>query len=132
MRLRQNVLPRIRQHILSGYLKPGSRIIESQLAALVRVSRTPLREALLCLEQEGLVRSDLRRGFTVAPFSTRDVRETYPLLAALERHAARTNFDFLHLLLPDLKRINELFVRARSAKVAIERDTQWHAVLMSQ
>lgn len=130
-RLRQDVLPEIRKSILAGRLKPGAKIIESRLATTLGVSRTPLREALLHLEREGLVRSDLRRGFTVEPLSAREVRETYPLLAALECHAVRTSAQFLAPLLPALERGNAQFRRARSARQALELDTRWHDTLIS-
>jgi DNA-binding GntR family transcriptional regulator len=87
--------------------------------------------ALLHLEREGLVRSDLRRGFTVEPLSAREVRETYPLLAALECHAVRTSAQFLAPLLPALQRVNAQFRRARSARQALELDTRWHDMLIS-
>jgi len=130
-RLRQDVLPEIRKSILAGRLKPGAKIIESRLAMALGVSRTPLREALLHLEREGLVRSDLRRGFTVEPLSAREVRETYPLLAVLECYAVRTSAQFLPPLFPTLERINAQFRRARSARQALELDTRWHDILIS-
>lgn len=130
-RLRQDVVPEVRENILVGRLKPGAKIIESRLATSLGVSRTPVREALLHLEREGLVRSDLRRGFTVEPLSVREVRETYPLLAALECHAVRTSDSFLPPVLPALKRINAQFRRARSAQQALNLDTRWHDTLIS-
>ncbi|MGA9244378.1 MAG: GntR family transcriptional regulator [Silvibacterium sp.] len=130
-RLRQDVVPEIRGSILAGQLKPGSKIIESRLAASLGISRTPLREALLHLEREGLVRSDLRRGFTVEPLSPREVRETYPVLATLECYAVRTNAAFVSPLLPDLERLNVQFRRASSAQRALELDTRWHDTLTS-
>lgn len=130
-RLRQQLLPALRKSILLGRLKPGGKIIESRLAAALGVSRTPLREALLHLEREGLVRSDLRRGFTVEPLSGREVRETYPLLAALECFAVRTSAEFLPPLLPALERMNAQFRRARSPQQALELDTRWHDTLVS-
>jgi DNA-binding GntR family transcriptional regulator len=131
VRKRQQLLPAIRKSILSGRLKPGAKIVEARYAASLGVSRTPLREALLHLEREGLVRSDLRRGFTVEPLSARDVRDTYPLLAALECFAVRSSAEFIAPLLPSLAQINEKFRRARSAKQALELDTQWHDTLVS-
>ena len=131
-RLRQQILPKLRDQIISGALAPGSRLIESAVSARSGVSRTPLREALLQLEREGLVRSDLRRGFTVTELSTRELRETYPLLVALECHAAQADFEFLHLLLPELTRVNRLFARARGPKWAMELDARWHETLLSQ
>ena len=131
-RLRQGLLPALLKRIVEGELKPGAKIIESRLAAEIGVSRTPLREALLYLEREGLVRSDLRRGFTVAALSAREVRETYPLLAALECFAVRQRPQLLKLLIPDLERINGEFARARSPQRALDLDTLWHDKLMSQ
>lgn len=130
-RLRQNVAPALLRRIVEGRLKPGEKINESRLSAELGVSRTPLREALLYLEQEGLVRSDLRRGFTVEPLSGREVRETYPVLAALECLAIRTSFELVPLLLPQLERMNAEFARTRSPVKALELDTRWHETLMS-
>jgi DNA-binding GntR family transcriptional regulator len=131
-RLREGLTSRLFDRLVLGKLKPGAKIIESRLAAELRVSRTPLREALLQLEREGLVRSDLRRGFTVEPLSAREVRETYPILAALECLAVRNSAALLPSLLPDLQRTNRGFAAARSAEEALELDTRWHETLMSQ
>lgn len=131
LRLRQDLLPRLRKSILAGRLKPGAKIIESRLATTLGVSRTPLREALLHLEREGLVRSDLRRGFTVEPLSAREVRETYPVLGALECHAVRNSMEFVAPLIPVLERMNSEFRRASTARQALELDTRWHDTLIS-
>lgn len=131
-RLRQNLRPALLEAIVTGKLKAGERINESRLAGRLKVSRTPLREALFHLEQEGLVRSDLRRGFTVEPLSSREVRETYPLLAQLECLAVRSSARFVRPLLPELTRINGEFARARTPRRALELDTLWHDTLVSQ
>jgi len=115
-----------------GKLKGGEKINESQVSSRLKASRTPLREALLHLEREGLVRSDLRRGFTVEPLSSREVREMYPILAQLECLAVRSSARFVAAVLPDLTRINSEFARARTPKRALEMDTLWHNTLMSQ
>lgn len=131
-RLRQDLRPALLHSIVTGRLKAGEKINESRLAAQLKVSRTPLREALFHLEQEGLVRSDLRRGFTVEPLSSREVRETYPLLAHLECLAVRNSARFVAPLLPALARINTAFARARTPRQALELDTLWHDTLTSQ
>jgi DNA-binding GntR family transcriptional regulator len=131
-RLRQSLHRVLSDHIITGRLKAGEKLNELQLSRRLKVSRTPLREALLHLEREGLVRSDLRRGFTVEPLSAREIRETYPILAQLECMAVRSSAGLVHLLLPELTRINGEFARARSAKRALELDTLWHDTLMSQ
>ena len=105
--LREDVRQIILDRILSGELPPGCRITESRLAAELGVSRTPLREALFNLESEGFVRSDLARGFSVAPLSVREVRESYPILQTLEVLAFRSIGQLAVTTAPDLRRINK-------------------------
>jgi len=90
--LRRIVLERI----VSGTLAPGVRIKEARLAEELGTSRTPLREALIKLEQEGFVRSELAHGFTVEPISGREVREIYPLLWTLETLALRSSGNAIY------------------------------------
>lgn len=118
--------------IVTGKLKGGEKLNEVRLSKKLQVSRTPLREALLRLEREGLVRSDLRRGFTVEPLSAKEVREIYPLLAHLECMAVRNSAGFLSPMIPELERINRAFAGARTPERARELDTRWHETLMSQ
>jgi DNA-binding GntR family transcriptional regulator len=132
VRIRARLQGALRDLIVTGKLQGGAKLNERELAQLLRTSRTPLREALLHLEREGLVRSDLRRGFTVQLLSARDVRETYPVLAQLELHAVRTSARFVPALLPKLAKINADFARARSPARALDLDTLWHDTLMSR
>ena len=124
--LRRSVLERI----LQGIFRPGDRIKESLLAAELGASRTPLREALFSLEREGFVRSDLGRGFWVEGLSSRDVRETYPVLSCLECLALRTAFPFVCETIPRLIRINRELARAKSARTAQQLDRVWHETLL--
>jgi DNA-binding GntR family transcriptional regulator len=126
--LRQSLL----DLIIAGDLNGGEKLNELKLSQRLKTSRTPLREALLHLEREGFVRSDLRRGFSVEPLSSREVRETYPLLAELECFAVRESAAFLPLVFDELRRINVQFAKARSPQRARDLDTQWHQTLMSQ
>jgi DNA-binding GntR family transcriptional regulator len=131
-RIRERLTLSLREFIVSGELKGGQKLNEADLARRLKTSRTPLREALLHLERESLVRSDLRRGFSVEPLSAREVRETYPMLSSLESHAVRSSLAFIPALIPELERINAAFERARSAERALKLDTLWHDTLMSQ
>jgi len=131
-RLRDNVRLGLIDLIVTGKLKGGEKLNELALSKLLKASRTPLREALLHLEREGLVRSDQRRGFTVEPLSTREVRETYPLLAELECFAVRSTADLAPALLPKLEKINAEFARASTPKRALTLDAAWHNTLTSQ
>ena len=118
--------------IVQGKLKAGQKLNELELSKRLKASRTPLREAFLHLEREGFVRSDLRRGFTVEPLSSREVRDSYPLIALLECSAVRASAQFLPLVLPELARINAKFARTRDPQLARDLDTLWHDTLMSQ
>jgi DNA-binding GntR family transcriptional regulator len=85
----------IRSRIASGRLRPGARLIETQLASELGVSRPPVREALRVLEQEGLVVSLPRRGVTVTELSPQDVYEIYTLRRTLEEMAVRIGVPVL-------------------------------------
>jgi len=78
----------IRRQILENELPAGFQITEQDLAAKLKVSRTPTREALLRLEGEGLVEIWPRHGMRVRRVSVDDVREIYEILTALEATAA--------------------------------------------
>ena len=79
----------IRDYVLSGELKPGTQLVESQLAEQLGVSRAPVREALQKLESEGLVQSVRNKGTFVADITEEDLREIYTVRAALEGVAMR-------------------------------------------
>jgi DNA-binding GntR family transcriptional regulator len=78
----------IRKLIFDRVLRPGQRIDEQALARDFGISRTPLREALKVLHNEGLVRLVPRRGCFVAELSDRDLDEIYEMVALLESTAA--------------------------------------------
>jgi DNA-binding GntR family transcriptional regulator len=77
------------QRIVSHQLQPGDKLSDLRLSEELRVSRTPVREALHRLAQEGIVRAESRRGFYVSHFSSEDVREVYDVRTALEVLAVR-------------------------------------------
>src|SRR5262245_8218477 len=85
--LADDVVERLRDAIFHGSFKPGEPLREEQLAAMLDVSRGPVREALVQLEREGLVLVRRHRGATVARLSRGDLEEVYSLRLALERLA---------------------------------------------
>lgn len=87
--LADELLAKLRPAIVSGALRPGERLSEPELAARMAVSRGPVREALLQLENEGLVHSRTNRGTYVWTPSEADVDEILSLRAVLETLAAR-------------------------------------------
>lgn len=81
---------RLRELIVSGALPPGERILEVPLAERLGVSRTPVRAALLRLEQEGLLEAaSAGGGYRVRQFSEQDLRDAIELRGTLEGLAAR-------------------------------------------
>jgi DNA-binding GntR family transcriptional regulator len=81
-----NILERM---IVSGTLRPGERLRELDLASKLGVSRSPVREAILQLEQEGLVTNTRKGGWLVSEISLQDIVELYDLRKLIEVYAAK-------------------------------------------
>ena len=79
----------IREAIVDGRLPPGQRLKEEELARELGISRTPVREALLILQTEGLVDAAPNRGAVVRSHDADDLEDLYQLRALLEGYAAR-------------------------------------------
>jgi DNA-binding GntR family transcriptional regulator len=77
----------IRDRILSGELAGGHKLREDELATMIGVSRTPIREALRSLAAEGLVNHERNRGFQVESWTLKDLEEVYSLRSLLEPYA---------------------------------------------
>jgi DNA-binding GntR family transcriptional regulator len=78
----------LRRKVIDSELAPGSQILEQELAIALGVSRTPLREALVRLENEGLLEIIPRHGVRIIPMSVADMKEIYQVLVGLEGAAA--------------------------------------------
>lgn len=87
--VRDRVYENLRRALLEGRYAPGDRLVERKLAAELGVSRTPVREALRALEQEGLVYHMPHSGAVVARLDSQEVQEIYRIRAVLEGLAAR-------------------------------------------
>lgn len=74
----------LRRDIAAGVFRPGERILEKVLSERWSISRTPIREALLKLETEGVVVCNSRRSYNVRILTVQDVREIYETLGFLE------------------------------------------------
>lgn len=89
--LNDSAFDQIREMILKGSLAPGARIVESELAEHMGVSRTPVRSALHRLQQDGYVLAQDRgrkAKLIVAPLTKEDAREIYHIVGALDGLAA--------------------------------------------
>jgi GntR family transcriptional regulator, trigonelline degradation regulator len=87
--LRRQVQDQLRQAIIVGQLPPGARLVERELIALLKVSRTVIREALRQLESEGLVATVANKGPIVRELSATEAKDLYSIRAVLEGLAAR-------------------------------------------
>jgi DNA-binding GntR family transcriptional regulator len=87
--LHDEILTRLRDHIVEGNIPDGSRVPERQLCEMLQISRTPLREALKVLASEGLVELLPNRGARVRQLSERDLGELFDVMGGLEGLAGR-------------------------------------------
>ena len=86
--VQHNAYAFLKEAIISLRFRPGQRLRSAEIADLVKASRTPVREALSRLEQEGLVRRDSGWGYVVAEVSVKDVLEIWSVRESLEVQAA--------------------------------------------
>lgn len=84
----QKAVEKLRALIFSGELPGGSNHLESELAEMLGMSRTPVREAAVVLEAQGLLQLQPRKGVRIQPISAEDMREIYEVLTELESLAA--------------------------------------------
>ncbi|MBL6958455.1 MAG: GntR family transcriptional regulator [Rhodospirillales bacterium] len=91
--IRDGVYDRIRDEILSCDLEPGVRIHENVLAQRYEVSKSPVRDALLRLQEQGLIEVIPRKGYRVRPVSAADARDLYEMRQLLERAALERTIE---------------------------------------
>lgn len=121
----QLIADHLREQIVQGVFRPGQQINESVLAAQLRTSRGPLREALQRLAQEGILVSMRNRGVFVPEMSIDDIKEIYAVREAVESAAAKILVaapkDQINLTTKALKEI--LTEMAKQVELS-----DWHAI----
>ena len=136
--LRDRVYSALREAVVSGELAPGERLRDQELATLLGVSRTPVREALQRLEDEGLVVTSPRASTIVTPLDARAASEAFPVVATLHALATRSG-------VPRLAPADFAAMRAANAELAahiasldaeailraISADGRFHGVLLA-
>ncbi len=108
----------IRARILDNLWSPGYQALEQEVALALGMSRTPVHEALMRLQQEGLVEVAPRRGMRVLPVSPTDMREIYEILTALECMAS----EILGKRKPSKEELRPLVEATQSMEAALGRD----------
>ena len=86
--LGQHVFDNLKQAIIRGNIAPGEWLVESHIAHMLGISRTPVREAIHKLERERLIERQPRGGFTVLGLNREDIEETFGIRGVLEGYAA--------------------------------------------
>jgi DNA-binding GntR family transcriptional regulator len=127
------VIKKIRDAILEGTFKPGDRLLEIELGERFRVSRSPVREALLALEKEGTVIMTPYRGAMVKPLSPEEVLDIAELRLTLiqlaaklaQRHLAPADFDSAYQLAQQI-------THTRSAKEYFEINGRFWSVILDK
>jgi DNA-binding GntR family transcriptional regulator len=114
----------LRDAILSGRLRGGSHLIQDKIATELKVSRVPVREALLQLESEGLVRMEAHRGASVVWLSPDDIEEIFEIRKILVTAAIRRAVP--HLSNDQIDRLEQISARKRGrmpdARVKLKYD----------
>lgn len=117
--LAERVAYSLRDMVIRGVLKPGDRIVERQLCMKLGVSRTPMREALKLLRQDGLIDISRNIGARVTPYTAEDAESLFEVIAVLEglaaarfashaSPAARKSLEDLHEQICDLRARQQL------------------------
>lgn len=113
----------LRRLILDNHLKSGQQMFEQEVANLLKMSRTPVREALIRLAEDGLVNVRPRHGMTVLPISPGDMRDIYDVVTSLEATAAELAIEKGI----DKARIDLLYGAVDAMETALQADdrTAW-------
>ena len=131
--LRDVVFNTLREAILKGDLKPGERLMELQLASKLGVSRTPIREAIRMLEQEGLAVTTPRKGAEVAKMTLKDMEDVLEIRDALDELAVRIACQKISdeqlRQLEDMKELFEKSTQTGNIKKIAEADVTFHDVI---
>jgi DNA-binding GntR family transcriptional regulator len=135
--LHEQTYQALRASILSGELAPGDRLVETQLAEQLQVSRTPLREAMRQLQREELVTAEPNGGLRVTTISTTDAMQLYDCRIALETLAVadaceKANASQLKKLEQYVMQAEKLVKRKLSGKDSnqlLDLDYQFHRAI---
>lgn len=120
----------LRDQIMSGKLKPNSRLPETELAATLQVSRAPVREALNMLVNDGFVVRVPRHGAMVAPVTRKEIDENWELRRLLEPYAVKTACQFIpQAELEDMRQYILDTIAADDFNMYMDSDYRLHSII---
>ncbi|MCH9631908.1 MAG: HTH-type transcriptional repressor RspR [Chlamydiae bacterium] len=133
--VRDKAYLKLRNWILEGKLEPKSKLKDQELAKLLGVSRTPIREALLRLEDEGLVQTKANSSTQVCPIDFHNAFDLYSIVWTLEQLALKQAFDSVESShIQAMTEANEKFLKhinARNRLEALNADNDFHSVYIT-
>src|SRR5947208_3450641 len=131
-RLTGEVYERLVEALVQGTVNPGDRLIQDRLAEDLDVSRTPVRDALLRLKEEGVVEPSGRRGYVVRSLSESDLRDLYGARDAVEGHAAAIVSDLGEDALDDIRAAlaRATARKLRSSRESFEANRSFHRAIV--
>lgn len=122
----------LRTRLIEGDLAAGTRINEVELAGELEVSRTPLREALHLVAQDGLIELAPRRGYFVRPLDPKELGSLYEMRQLLDPAALHRAGVPSRKALHALHELNHQIDRADDADNVIDLDDEWHLTLLAE
>src|SRR2546421_7735367 len=131
---RDEAYDKLRDWIIEGTLKPGENLRDQEIAQSLGISRTPVREALRRLEDEGFVETALNRWTRVAALDLRKAMEIYNVIEALEVFALEKARLTAHDLasMTDANNAMRASLQARKATAALRADEAFHGVWVAR
>src|SRR4051812_48938212 len=129
--LSDSIVDALRNMIVDGRLPAGERINEVHLSQQLGVSRTPLREALARLAQEGALRHVARIGYFVRPLTLEEFEQIYAIRPLLDPEALRLAGLPTRDRAERLREINDRIELAGDADTIIDLDDAWHLELVA-
>lgn len=130
------IYDRLKNDILESKMEPGERILVDQLAKEMGVSKTPFREALVRLEEDGYVTSIPRGGTYVKKIRNKEIKEIYEIREIFEGLAGRLLATTISPAQKEelLKACNhyEACIKKRSAKACVRADYNFHSLILEQ
>ncbi|WP_244897318.1 GntR family transcriptional regulator [Marinococcus halophilus] len=124
----------LREWIMIGKLEPGFKLRDQELSDMLGISRTPVREALLRLEDEGLVVTYANRWTLVASINLEEAEHIYPIVQSLENLAVEQGFNYFSAkTIEKLKMQNEDFkikIKSGDKFAALQADNDFHHTIV--
>ena len=121
----------LREAIIKGEIKPGTRLIQDELSKSLGVSRMPIREAIKQLEAEGYVTVEPHKGAIVKEFSIEEIKEIYFLRSKFEPIAVRESLNHITAeMINELEELNKAMLDTDDIDTFIKLNITFHDLLI--